>query len=102
MERAILLDQNNVDYLNELGSQKLSQEKTKDAFKCYTNALKKDEQNITALLGRLKCQILEEKLDDVGQQFELLTEAIPQIVTNPVRINLYFQLIFFIYLHISN
>jgi hypothetical protein len=96
MERAILLDQNNVDYLNELGSQKLSQEKTKDAFKCYTNALKKDEQNITALLGRLKCQIVEEKLDDVGQQFELLTEAIPQIVTNPVRIMIKLFLFFLI------
>ncbi len=69
MEKAILLDQNNVEYLNELGSQKISQEKIKDAIKCYSNALRKEETNTTALLGRLKCQILEEKLDFKRQVF---------------------------------
>lgn len=83
MEKAILLDQNNVEYLNELGSQKISQEKMKDAIKCYSNALKKEETNMTALLGRLKCQILEEKLDEVEKQLELLSEAIPAITSNP-------------------
>ncbi len=97
LERAILLDQSNVDYLNELGSQKLGQHKIKDAQKCFANTLKRDEQNIAALLGKLKCQIVEERqqllqqkseqqqnqLDDVGQQFELLAEAIPTILTNP-------------------
>ena len=85
MEKAILLDQNNVEYLNELGSQKISQEKIKDAIKCYSNALRKEETNTTALLGRLKCQILEEKLDEVEKQFELLSEALPAITTNPVK-----------------
>ena len=84
MEKAILLDQNNVEYLNELASQKLSQEKVKDAIKCYMNALRKEETNMTALLGRLKCQIMEEKLDEVEKQFELLTEALPNISSNPV------------------
>ena len=83
MEKAILLDQNNVEYLNELGSQKISQEKMKDAIKCYSNALRKEETNMTALLGRLKCQILEEKLDEVEKQLELLSEAIPAITSNP-------------------
>jgi len=32
----------------------------------------------------LKCQIMEEKLEDIGQQFELLSEAIQEIKTNPV------------------
>jgi tetratricopeptide (TPR) repeat protein len=93
MEKAILLDQNNVEYLNELGSQKISQEKIKDAIKCYSNALRKEETNTTALLGRLKCQILEEKLDEVEKQFELLSEALPAITTNPVKI--YFIIHFF-------
>ena len=85
MEKAILLDQNNVEYLNELGSQKISQEKIKDAIKCYSNALRKEETNMTALLGRLKCQIMEEKLDEVEKQFELLSEALPAITSNPVK-----------------
>ncbi len=85
LEKAIQLDSNNVEYLNELGSQKISQGKTKDAYKCYSSALTKSESNITAILGKLKCQIMEEKLDDIGQQFELLSEAIQEIKTNPVN-----------------
>ena len=84
MEKAILLDQNNVEYLNELGSQKLSQEKVKEAIKCYSNALRKEETNVTALLGRLKCQIMEDKLDEVEKQFDLLSEALQGISSNPV------------------
>ena len=99
MEKAILLDQNNVEYLNELGSQKISQEKIKDAIKCYSNALRKEETNTTALLGRLKCQILEEKLDEVEKQFELLSEALPVITTNPVKI--FFIIHFFLNPHFN-
>jgi cytochrome c-type biogenesis protein CcmH/NrfG len=51
LEKAILLDQNNVEYLIELASQKLSQEKIKDAAKCFMNALRKEETYIPALLG---------------------------------------------------
>lgn len=54
LEKAISLDQENVDYLNELGSQKVAQEKIKDAVKCYNAALKKDQANIPAILGLLK------------------------------------------------
>lgn len=37
--------------------------------------------------GILKCQIMEDNLEDVGQQLELLTETQEAIVTNPVRLD---------------
>lgn len=84
LEKAISLDKNNVDYFNELGSEKLSQEKLKDANKAFSAALKIDPTNITAVLGKLRCQIIEDKLDDVEQQIELLSETMPNLGTNPV------------------
>jgi tetratricopeptide (TPR) repeat protein len=87
MEKAIMLNPNSVEYLNELGSQKLAQEKTKDAVKCYNNTLKIDDTNSIAMLGKLRAQIIEEKIDDIGQQFELLSEAFANINTYPVNRN---------------
>ena len=84
MEKAILLDRTNVNYLNELGSQKLSQNKSKEAFKCYTSCLKLDETNVNATIGILKCQIMEENLDEVAQQLELLSETQEEITSHPV------------------
>ena len=85
MEKAISLDKNNVEYLNELGSQKIRQEKVKEALKCYSKALRREKTNTTALLGQLKCQIFDEKLDEVEKQLELLSETVPAITTNPVQ-----------------
>lgn len=51
IEKAIQLDRMNTTYLNELGSQKLSQDKFKEAVKCYSSALKLDETNVIASLG---------------------------------------------------
>ena len=78
-----MLNPNSVDYLLELGAQKLAQEKTKDAVKCFNNALKIDEANVPAMLGKLKAQIIEDKIDDIGQQFELLSEAMQNINSFP-------------------
>ncbi len=86
LEKAIQLDRLNHNYLNELASQKLSQEKIKEASKCYSSALKLDENNSIATLGILKCQIMDDNLEDVGQQLELLTETQEEITTNPVNI----------------
>jgi tetratricopeptide (TPR) repeat protein len=83
LEKAIVLNPNSVEYLNELGSQKLAQEKTKEAVKCFNSTLKIDEANVPACLGKIRAQIVEEKLDDIEQQLELLAEAIQGINTFP-------------------
>lgn len=84
LEKAISLSKTNADYLNELGAEKLHQQKYKDAVKCFNSVMKIDPANITALLGKLKCQIIEDKLDDVEPQIELLTETMKNMPPNPV------------------
>jgi tetratricopeptide repeat protein 21B len=49
MERCVQQDQNNSEYINELGFQLLLQGKTKDALNCYRNAMKIDETSVHAL-----------------------------------------------------
>lgn len=83
MEKAIQLDRMNPIYLTELASQKISQEKIKEAMKCYTSALKMDDGNVVAALGILKCQIMEDKLDDIAEQLELLSETQEGITGHP-------------------
>lgn len=85
MEKAIQLDRMNHVYLTELASQKISQEKIKEALKCYSSAKKIDNDNVTATLGILKCQIMEDNLDDVGQELELHSETGDAITTHPVK-----------------
>ena len=84
MEKAITLDQNNANYLIELGYQKVAQDKIKDATKCYRSALKLEENNIDAMLGKLRCQIAEDQLDESSQQIEFLTEVQQTLNMNAV------------------
>ena len=51
-ERAVSLDTNNAEYLTELGYELLLQGKSKDAMKCYQNAMKLDESSVQALTGK--------------------------------------------------
>lgn len=83
MEKAISLDKNNCTYLLELASQKLSQEKIKEASKCFSAVFKIDEANMNAMIGKLKCQIMENKLDDVARQIELLEQTQQDLDKNP-------------------
>jgi hypothetical protein len=53
MEKAILLNQKNINYVNELAFQKVSQNKVKEAKKLYDLGVKLDPENITAILGKL-------------------------------------------------
>ncbi|KAK6182507.1 hypothetical protein SNE40_010181 [Patella caerulea] len=73
-ERAVSIDSNNADYVNELGYQLLLQGKVKDAMRCYRNAMKLDETSVPSLTGIIRCQLLENQLDDAAQQLEFLTE----------------------------
>jgi hypothetical protein len=84
IEKSIFLDQNNINYLNELGSHKFRLEKISEAFECYSNVLKLDEHNVIAILGKLKCQIVKEKTSDLNKQFEFLSVIAPYIHSNPV------------------
>ena len=52
MERAVSLDNNNSEYITELGFQLLLQGKVKDALRCYKNAMKLDETSVSALTGK--------------------------------------------------
>ena len=52
-ERAVGLDNGSADYLTELGYELLMQGRTKEAMKCYRNAMKMDETSVNALTGKL-------------------------------------------------
>ena len=51
-ERAVSLDNGNADYVTELGFELLLQGRTRDAIKCYRNAMKLDETSVAALTGQ--------------------------------------------------
>ena len=74
--------------------------KVKEALKCYSKALRREKTNTTALLGQLKCQIFDEKLDEVEKQLELLSETVPAITTNPVQTFVFLNHTFFYVLHV--
>ena len=51
-ERAMTSDQSTGEYMTELGYQLILQGKTRDAMKCYRNAMKIDETSVSALTGQ--------------------------------------------------
>ncbi len=57
------LESGNSDYVTELGYELLMQGKTKDAIRCYRNAMKLDETSVAALTG--KYLILIGKSDNI-------------------------------------
>lgn len=73
-ERAVSIENNNADFVNEMGSQLLMAGKTRDAMKCYRNAMKLDETSVLALTGIIRCQLLEDQVDEAAQQIEFLNE----------------------------
>ncbi|KAK2186994.1 hypothetical protein NP493_181g04009 [Ridgeia piscesae] len=73
-ERAVSLDNVNADFVTELGFELLLQGRTRDAVKCYRNAMKLDETSVAALTGIIRCQLLEGQLEDASQQLEFLSE----------------------------
>lgn len=51
VERAMEISPNSAEYPTEAGYQLLLQGRTRDAFKCYKNAMKLDETSVVALTG---------------------------------------------------
>jgi tetratricopeptide repeat protein 21B len=83
LEKSIGINQKICIYFIELGTQKLSQNKVKEASKCFSSALHLDGDNIPAMIGHLKCKLAQDRVEDVGQELELLTETQPTINTFP-------------------
>ena len=73
-ERAVSTENNNADFVNELGAQLLMAGKTREAMKCFRNAMKLDETSVQALTGIIRCQLLDEQIDEAAQQLEFLNE----------------------------
>ncbi|XP_033624164.1 tetratricopeptide repeat protein 21B-like isoform X1 [Asterias rubens] len=74
VERAVSLEAKNAEFKTEVGYELLLQNKPRDAMKYYRSAMKQDETSVTALTGIIKCQLLEDHLDDAEQQLEFLSE----------------------------
>ncbi|KAM7105392.1 tetratricopeptide repeat protein 21B [Molossus nigricans] len=75
LERAFSLTPQQPEYAIELGYQMLLQEKIKEAWKWYNIAINLEETNITALIGLIRCQLIEGQLEDADQHLEFLREA---------------------------
>ncbi|PVD35924.1 hypothetical protein C0Q70_02893 [Pomacea canaliculata] len=85
VERAVSIDSNNADFVNELGVQLVMAGKTKDAMKCFRSAMKLDETSVLALTGIIRCQLLDDQLDEAAQQLEFLNE-IQQSLGRPAEL----------------
>ncbi|XP_054418760.1 tetratricopeptide repeat protein 21B [Pteronotus mesoamericanus] len=74
LDKAFSINPQESEYATELGYQMLLQEKVKEALKWYKLAINLEETNITALIGFIRCQLLEGHLQDADQQLEFLSE----------------------------
>ncbi|XP_022305940.1 tetratricopeptide repeat protein 21B-like isoform X6 [Crassostrea virginica] len=75
VERSVQQEPENTEYINELGFQLLLQGKVKDAMKCYRNAMKINDTSVQSLTGIIRCQLIENQLDDAAQQLDFLQEV---------------------------
>uniref|UniRef100_H2Y5V1 Tetratricopeptide repeat protein 21B n=1 Tax=Ciona savignyi TaxID=51511 RepID=H2Y5V1_CIOSA len=90
VERAVTLDGTKVDYANEMAFQLLLMGQHGEAAKCYRNAMNLDESSVTALLGILRCQLLDigssnssETLHDVKEQVDFVITLQDQTNIDP-------------------
>ncbi|KAK6970975.1 Tetratricopeptide repeat protein 21B [Biomphalaria glabrata] len=74
IERAVSLDSNSADFVNEMGCQLMMQGKVKDAMRCHRNAMQLDETSVGALTGIINCQLLQGHIEEAAQQLEFLNE----------------------------
>uniref|UniRef100_S4RS46 Tetratricopeptide repeat domain 21B n=1 Tax=Petromyzon marinus TaxID=7757 RepID=S4RS46_PETMA len=74
VERAFHITPHDAEIAIELGNQLVMQRNFQEAMKHYRHGMSLDETSITALMGIIKCQLFEGRLDDAEQQLELLKE----------------------------
>lgn len=72
--RAQSLSETSAEYATELGNQLVMQKRVRDAMKSYRTAMNLDETSVPALTGIIRCQLLENMIDDAEQQLEFLNE----------------------------
>lgn len=74
VEKAFSVASGDADFATEMGYQMVLQGKIKEAMKWYKNAMSLDETSVTALTGKIHCQLIEGHFQDAEQQLEFLTE----------------------------
>ncbi|GFN94695.1 tetratricopeptide repeat protein 21b-like [Plakobranchus ocellatus] len=73
-ERAVSLDGDCSDYVNEMGCQLEMQGKIKEAMRSYRTAMQQDESSVSALTGIISCQLKLGHVDEAAQQLDFLNE----------------------------
>ncbi|XP_014641369.1 PREDICTED: tetratricopeptide repeat protein 21B isoform X1 [Ceratotherium simum simum] len=74
LERAFSLTPQQSEFATELGYQMILQGKVKEALKWYKTAMTLNETSVPALIGFIRCQLIEGQLQDADQQLEFLSE----------------------------
>lgn len=74
VQAASKLDPNNAKYKAELGYIELLRGDVDKAKSYYQAAISLDAQNVTAVYGSIKCQILNQQYSDAEEQLEFLRE----------------------------
>uniref|UniRef100_A0A8C9WIP1 Tetratricopeptide repeat domain 21B n=1 Tax=Scleropages formosus TaxID=113540 RepID=A0A8C9WIP1_SCLFO len=74
VDRAFSRSSGDSELATELGFQFVLQGRIKEAIKWYKTAMTLDETSISALIGIIRCQLIEGHLEDAEQQLEFLTE----------------------------
>eukprot|EP00912_Choanoflagellata_sp_UC4_P001177 UC4_evm1s735 len=74
IESALKTDPKNSTYVAELGYQQLLLGNETEAHALYRKAMEEDEGSVTAMHGAIKCQLLENHLEEAAQQLEFLVQ----------------------------
>ncbi|XP_037379346.1 tetratricopeptide repeat protein 21B isoform X1 [Talpa occidentalis] len=74
LERAFNLNPQQSEFATELGHQMILQGKVKEALKWFKTAMTLDETSVPALVGFIRCQLIDGQLQDADQQLEFLSE----------------------------
>ncbi|KAM5156061.1 tetratricopeptide repeat protein 21B isoform 3-T3 [Callospermophilus lateralis] len=74
LEKSFSLSPQQSEFATELGYQMILQGKIKEASKWYKTAMTLNETSVSALVGFIRCQLIEGQLQDADQQLEFFSE----------------------------
>ncbi|KAM6178880.1 tetratricopeptide repeat protein 21B [Rhynchocyon petersi] len=89
LEKAFNITPHHSEFAAELGYQMVLQGKVKEALKWYKTAMKFDETSVSALIGFIRCQLMDGQFHDADQQLEFLSEIQQSIGTSSELIHLH-------------